>query len=273
MAGEKNAYRVSDTLVNVNGILYPITHNFIVKEVEQEADWLDDFDGAILECYNCFGWGTEGITTVMGSHNIASSVSMSVTFAVNNLNYKFEPWSIGGSTYYDLYGDSVGWEFAGYTWTGPDDASDFDRYTEITGFIIGGMEPFQGVADRRSHFGGGNNQIVTLSASTPGSGRAYHVVERWNPSLPRTKDMVFWLYDFSFKSNVYHDSYYGDTMTMYLRVPPNGFPYERVSEYKFDAASSTFPKSDALFLPGQQGRRIISNDYKYAPWERYPHLM
>jgi hypothetical protein len=267
----KRAYRVNDSLVCVNGILYSVTHTFVVKEVETESTWLDEFTGGILECYNCFGWGSMDVITVMGSHRLSETVNMSMIFAVNNLNYKFEPWTIGGNTYYDLYGDSFGWEFAGYTWDSDEEWDDFDRYTEMTGLVIGGKDAiFNGATDRRAHFGGGNNQIITLTASTPSSGKAFHVVERWHNSLARTKDMVMWLYDFSFTSGTYANG----NKTMYYRVPLEGQSGdEERLEYSFQRDGAGFSVSDALFQPGQQGRRIISNHYKEAPWLRYPHLM
>ncbi len=82
--------------------------------------------------------------------------------------------------------------------------------------------------------------------------------------------MVAWIYDFSFKSEAGTNG----GKTMYYRAPLEGQSgYEERLEYSFQKDGSTYPVSDALFQPGQQGRRIISNHYKEAPWLRYPHLM
>jgi hypothetical protein len=145
----------------------------------------------------------------------------------------------------------------------------------MTGLMIGGMESaFYNAADNRAHYGGGNNKIVTLSTSTPSTGRAFHVVERSKPSLERTKDMVFWLYDFSFTSQKVIDSDGDEHMTMYYSYPPDASPAQEIRmSYSFQTDGSNYPISDELFQPGQQGRRIISNSFKDAPWLRYPHLM
>jgi hypothetical protein len=61
---------------------------------------------------------------------------------------------------------------------------------------------------------------------------------------------------------------------MYYSYPPGAFPAEekRLS-YSFQTDGSNYPISDELFLPGQRGQRIISNYYKYEPWNRYPDLL
>jgi hypothetical protein len=86
--------------------------------------------------------------------------------------------------------------------------------------------------------------------------------------------MVFWLYDFSFTSQKVIDSDGDEHMTMYYSYPPDASPAQEIRmSYSFQTDGSNFTVSEEVFLPGQQGRRIISNSFKEAPWERYPHLM
>ena len=47
---DRAAFPITDNMVLVQNRLYPVTHKFVVKR--SNPDWLDDFDGEILECYN-----------------------------------------------------------------------------------------------------------------------------------------------------------------------------------------------------------------------------
>ena len=45
----RKGYPVTNELINVGGIKYPVTHKFIVGEIEEEMGSIDTVDGLILE--------------------------------------------------------------------------------------------------------------------------------------------------------------------------------------------------------------------------------
>jgi len=98
------------------------------------------------------------------------------------------------------------------------------------------------------------------------------------PSGAGGKDVVFWLFDYSFASPVSAGS---------ISLTPRGGPWipweERLTSGNFQTFLQNSPTdphlaqnwqvNDDLFTPGQSGIRLISRKYWDAPWERYPHLM
>jgi len=95
----------------------------------------------------------------------------------------------------------------------------------------------------------------------------------WDPVGPMPqRDYVFWLY-----SNIGFGDEYSflswDRVPVEVHIPPFSNLNNSVVPWISGFSWGRVPQNDNLFLPGQQGVRIISNDWKYAPWERYPHLM
>lgn len=237
-------YEKSALMVKKQNILYPVTHLFVVKEEEVEADWLDEFDGQILECYNYFSYGTgDYIQPPMGSRQ-GGSINVSMTFACINLESIYD----GIPGLLDRYtGDQFGMAFQRCNASG-EPVPPYD----ITGWLIGHTSPYSNYSGY--HYAG-KKEIVTMSAGSPGGifGKL-DGVGGWLPLDKRSKDLVFWLYACQIT----------DTTTEYAD--------DMDTNYTFNPATSTYPHSDELFLPGQRGYRIISNKWKYAPWERYPAL-
>ena len=112
----------------------------------------------------------------------------------------------------------------------------------------------------------------------------YYWYEDWfgdkHPSRPQN-DYVFWLY----KNSGYGWDYdwtaldWSSTrVDVEVHIPPfsnfqnnmHVIPHTAVSSFN---TWNSVPRNDNLFSEGQVGLRIISNRWKYAPWERYPHLV
>jgi len=277
---------MSTNLVRVGNQLHPITHTFVVRErYEQPAP---PPTPAILECYNTF-WQGLNISRAgvgMSAPLPQTQLSISITFAANNLNWERREWWPGNPQFgHELHGDTFAFAAVSYAANG---WQRMGRAGLVVGGLpdaLGGSAPYPGV----SHFGGGNNQIVTLSFDSPTEG-----VQLINPdlgqrfNLPRQRDMVFWLYDFRVNSS---------NTNFFSIIPRNVTPAQlqanpslRLGQGSFKdflaedsdhpyiampglGLGSPIPISDDLFQPGQQGMRIISSNYADAPWLRYPHLM
>jgi len=271
--------------VHRNNVLYPINEAYIVKE---EPEWVDQFEGKILECYNTFYWGLP-LVRQMGSHYIGST-SGHATFATLNVSYYLEAYDIFGDGQYisyDLYGDSFGWMWRAYN--SDESSGNYPDYYQTTGLIIGGINPRDIVAPNQvsQYDGNPGKEIITKTFVNPtgkaGSDMIEQIDSYWFPwnwsSRPRPKDMVCWIYDFSFQTVPHHDDYYGDSGLLAMRDQSNWGSWNYIWQGTFNAETARdnnnniIPHSDATFLPGQSGMRIISNDWKYAPWERYPHLI
>jgi len=147
---------------------------------------------------------------------------------------------------------------------------------------------------RIDQFTGGNNEKQTVSYHSPSRGIGEYVpghswtrnaattseagLTGWRWGLgPGGKDVVFWLFDYSFDSPETAGS---------ISLSPRGswIPWEdRLTSGSFQAFLQNGPRdphlaqnwqiNDDLFTPGQSGTRLISRKYWDAPWERYPHLM
>jgi hypothetical protein len=89
------------------------------------------------------------------------------------------------------------------------------------------------------------------------------------------EDFVCWLYSFSVSG------YSTDTTGIHF-VEPGSFPLpneKRITSWPSPRVGGAFnplqnfARSDALFLPGQRGVRVLSEKWRESPWERYPHLL
>jgi hypothetical protein len=276
-------FLVTDDFVKIGNIAYPITHSFIVGE-----RWVhDSCEPAILECYNTM----PPMRPLNTSHSAFSSnygvVSGTFTFACNNmtdshclfvgqLSHEYGgSWAIE----YDLVvigaTPSGIWQDTSSPWYNPD----FTARQTV----------------RIDQFAGENNKKITLAYHSPSRGTGEYVsgnnwtrndantseagLYGWNwPSGVGEKDVVFWLFDYSFVS-----PRAAETITLVPRGSP-WIPWQdRLTSGSFQDYIKNSPTdphlaqnwqvSDDLFLPGQSGRRLISRKYWDAPWERYPHLM
>ena len=100
------AFPVVHRFVKASERLHPVTHSFIVKRGEGgEYDWLDDFQGEILECYNSFSIGHPRSLGPIGFGTLGGHVSFEMTYAVINLEHRSAVnWN--GNT--ESWGDSFG---------------------------------------------------------------------------------------------------------------------------------------------------------------------
>jgi hypothetical protein len=281
---DKTAFRVNNSLVNVGGVLYPITDSFVVRETNGillpektlfpvtdkfviGQDALEQYTGLIYEFYNTMPWGSEsyGMSTHMWFRMACAYINFaSITYDLGG-GFIFTEEDTFGLTFQlvnaigenTLYGgplDGMNWDDreayirarrGGYG--AAVSASTPYRYGS---YSAGGFTPD---AIQPNTYVGTECEFVSLEGSgeTSGSGETWEfgwmgAIFTGNCIYPseRSRDMVMWFYDLAYDTGVWQ--YEMDTV---------GIP------------------NDALFLPGQTGWRKISNHYKYAPWERYPHLM
>ena len=257
-------------LIRVGAQLHPITNTFIIRERPNLSA------PAILECYNTM----PPIRPLNTSHMAFSSnfgvVTESFTFACNNITDAHCIWT-----------GQLSHEYGG-NW-----AIEYDLL--VLGAMPGGIWHGPRSIVRIDQFTGGNNTKRTLSYHSPSRGTGEYVPgHNWTRNSAGTeeaglsgwgwprgedgKDVVFWLFDYSFDSPVTAGS---------LTLTPRGsswVPWEqRLTSGNFQTFVQNSPwdlhlahiwqVSDDLFLPGQSGTRLISRRYWDAPWERYPHLM
>ena len=255
--------------------LYPITNKIVV----QRDTTLDKYDGDILECYNIFPWGWTDMPP------IASSMSISMALAFIN----FE----GASARYRQ--DSFGAVFQRLNVEGENSVhrpdlsfNEWRAYDLANGGGLGAVvsastpyrfgwhsaEGFTPNMNQPQTFVGTSSNIIELSSSDSLSGAQSVNEFGWmaliftpdffhiRPPSARSKDMVMWCYNLE-----YAYSHFGNTGA-WGTFPPFDFEWSMSPE-----TMPNVPINNNVFLPGQQGRRFISNDFKYAPWERYSHLL
>nr|AXS01382.1 hypothetical protein [uncultured bacterium] len=266
MPSEKKAFAVNSNMVSVHNVLYPVTHKFVVKRHE-EVDEMEQYTGLIYEYYNSMPWGSDSY----GRYTAAS-----MRMACSYINFTSVTYDFGGGFSYteedsfgltfqlvNQYGENslYGGPLSGMGW------SELEAYSSARrggyGAVISASEPYQygsygssgfiPDAYQPSTYTGSGCNYVSLS----GGGSASGANNTWEFGFlgcvftgnlmyigDRAKDMVMWFYDLAYDIGGYH-----------YELDTTGIP------------------NDAVFLPGQSGMRKISNHYKYAPWERYPHLV
>ena len=307
------------TFVKKGGNLYPVTHKFVTKV---EDNWLDGFQGGILECYNSlpllnWGWsdptGHEGSRAGTPNGLMYGTRTINFTFANRNFatdtTHPWLPWSSVNDvlgiylTYRDENNETAIW--TGGSWEdmiyhylangggrgiciSPYQTTDFffaydtDRW--------GNPIPY-GNPQRMpvAHTAPNSNGIVRLTDTistdaVPGTfGFYYEMIQRNNifPS-DRSKDMVLWIYQCDIEgghnietinTGIFDPSYLND-----WNAAENRFDF-KIREYPPNPLNwawfmgTTYHIDDDISTPGSTAIRLISNQYKYAPWERYPHLL
>ena len=253
------AYSVTDDFVKIGNMAYPITHSFIVGERWAEPDWIDTFDGLILECYNCAAF--------LPAARPGSTYSMYCAHTHINGAYPLSPQ-------YNIWAGQWVWDEREGRWV-----EDFINYvsTNNTGLAIGSISSVQGwniISATRSILNIEYRGIPYFPDTSPGFLRAYDpaTVGAGNPlRLPNPYmdgDYVFWLYA---NNGEFRD---WDGVNISIQIPPfYNFhnPGARPSHANI-IGTDLENVNDDVFQPRSTGLRIISNRYKYAPWERYPHL-
>jgi hypothetical protein len=248
-----NAFPVTHRFVKSNGRLFPVTHSFVVKRGEGsgEDDLLDDFQGEILECYNAWSIGHPRRLGIGPSIGTIGTCSYEMTYAVINLEHRVVNFGFGPEYYGDGFGPVFQRVVGGEGWW---EAA--PPYSGI-GWAISTMPAFHHIPDSPQLIFRTMQSVTSLSVTISGGTVMRVGGFGWWPDWigQRNKDKVFWLYK-------------------YRETTPGGI-------FEFDPAllspsvNTTWgvPSSDELFQPGQSGFRLISNQWKYAPWERYPHLL
>jgi hypothetical protein len=264
--------------------IYPITNKFVVRT--DTGDWLESFQGSILECYNTLPWESD---SAFVDGRIWGTRYYKIICAYRNFQsytYAFPEDPSWIWTEADSFGicdqlvnveseNSNGGE--GITWE--------EEWAAMGGYGIMASAYWDSWVQGSyvqpiSKIGSNSPGVITMESSgySPGKDIAPHLGFMWDLSigdcLPlewRTKDMVFWLYlvdmhggmaggDWDMDGNILDPrpaiSLYIDPGTYY---DPNN-PYSHIIF------------NDGLFAPGDQGYRMISNQFKNAPWERYPNL-
>jgi len=271
--------------------LHPITDTFVVRK------GLDPGAPAILECYNT----PPPLSPLAMSRAAFSSnygeVNEAYTFACNNItenHCRFDgqlSHEYGGNwrIEYDLL---VFGRLPSGIWQDPNDPWYNPNFTDRQ--IV-----------RIDRFAGGNNEKKTISYTSPSRGgppEDFNDRNNWTRNSATTseagltgwawppvgadgKDVVFWLFDYSFSSPVYVDDWGRLNSPIWLR--PRNVPWWDYDSDRFSGSFQQFLQnsptdphlsrnwqvSDDLFLPGQSGTRLISRKHWDKPWERYPHLM
>ena len=265
--GVKNAFLVNENLVKVNNSLYPITHRFVVKP----SNW--EFEGAILECYNCFASLRPGGGMGM---NQGGGHRFEITFANtrfvgggHQLSPAYMVWEGEWSLFASPSGNGWVWlrDVERNTGTGIGQSINpgyQDIFNQVTTLTYHGIPRFPGESIEQPILG----QRATF-------GIYYWYLDWWpQPPFPN-HDYVFWLYLNSGWGYEYNFPEWSE-VPVEIHIPPWENMNIRFHVIPHSAAPNIWadvPRNDDLFLPGQQGLRVISNQWKYAPWERYPHLM
>ena len=272
----------NQNLIRSGNQLHPITHTFVVRRA------LDPAAPAILECYNAMPPLRPLNTSHMAFSSNFGVVSETFTFACNNITDSHCIWTgqlsheYGGnwSIEYDLMvlGATPGgiWQDPNSPWYNPNftvrQTVRIDQFTSGNNnkVTLAYNSPSRGSAEFNDRHNWTRNAATTSEAGLTGWG--------WPPHGAGGKDVVFWLFDYSFDSPVSAGS---------ISLTPRGVPWipweDRLPRGNFQTFLRNSPTdphlaqnwqvSDALFSPGQSGIRLISRRYWDAPWERYPHLM
>ena len=265
------AYPVNDNFVKVGKFLYPITHSFVVGE-----SWILDPEApAILECYNIIPPLRPLNTSHMEFSTHYGTVSETFTFACNNL-----------TSAHCIFTGQLSHEYGG----------NWGIETDL--LVIGNLPGNIRTPARIEQFYGGNNQKTTLTYVSQSRDEGFiGGIPRWTrndaqtleagltgwawPTIGLQKDVVFWLFDYSFESNEYPTVSFPTISLM----PRNSFlPIEdRLFSGNFQEFLQNSPTdphlaanwevSNDTFSVGERGIRLISRKYWNAPWLRYPHLM
>ena len=274
------------SLIGTLNQLHPITNTFVVR---REPDLRVP---AILECYNAMPPLRPLHTSHMAFSSNFGVVSESYTFACNNITDAHCIWN--GQLSHEYGGNwSIEYDLA------------------VFGAIPSGLfqdpnspwfDPSRQIV-RIDQFTGGNNEKKIISYHSPSRGTVEYVPRHnwtrnaattdeaglsgwnWPQSGAGGKDIVFWLFDYSFSSHMLLDTWGRPSASIRLR--PRNVPWWDDSSDLFSGNFQEFLQNsptdphlaqnwqvnDDLFLPGQSGIRLISRKYWDAPWERYPHLM
>ncbi len=247
--------------------LFPVTLKFVVKPHSEYIEELEKYTGLIIEYYNTMPWSSE---------SYGMSIAMSVRMACSYINFASRTYDLGGSPFTEQ--DEFGLTFQRVNYIGENTVyggyvEDWTLEQEIDyeiangggkGVVVSAAQPYryggwsifhgnyQNAAQPVTHVGS-SCEFVELSASDSSSGSENTWDFGWMgaiftgnclPVSTRSKDMVMWFYDLAYDTGVWQ--------------------YEMNTEGVPD---------DRLFTPGSRGVRKISNEYKYAPWARYPDLL
>ena len=278
------AFPITDNFVKIGNLAYPIKHSFVVGE-----RWVEDPNApAILECYNTlpFFIGPLNFFPAAPAAGLNKS-TISLTFAHAGL---ITGSVASGFITEHAYGETV----------------------HSNMFIIGQMPPimpsqlmvnYPGTHNIQ-HFSGESKKKTNLAWRTAFDHDLTHLGDlKWNHIRPfeypfmgfgssphpqwwvqGQSDVVFWIFDHAFYSSTYLSWFRLTNRFLHFDTPPyrtQGTFQELLldTQYFFEGHSINHPYfssqyiiSDELFLPGQQGMRIISRKFWNAPWERYPHL-
>ncbi|MDR1559211.1 MAG: hypothetical protein LBS84_05840 [Clostridiales bacterium] len=276
--------RESAMFVKKGAGLYPITHKFIVRT--DTGEWLDKFQGSILECYNTLPWrsdsyfvdgriwGTRYYKFICAYRNFAK-----YTWILEDPpNEPFE-WTEGDAfgicdQLVNIEGENSG---NGATWE--EEWAEMGGYgIMVSGYGEGWVQGSK--VQPITKVGVNSPGVIAMETSgyAPGRDNGAVLGFMWDLSigecLPvevREKDMAFWLYLVDI-----HGGMAGSEWDMEGNIldprPANNLYIDPGAYYDPNNPYSQIIWDDGLFSAGEEGRRMISNQFKRAPWERYPHI-
>ena len=262
------AYPITNNLVRVGNLLYPIKHSFVVGE-----RWVEDPNApAILECYN-FVYRPPPVpqlTHFRTSNNFRASMKYAFSNypTITEFDSLFgRDWTIGphilqylqetrGPDYEPISScglDSVYYGIGYYT-------TDIHEERKVSLPPI--IPPIRTITTQS--WRSPNVGTIVPDPDIPDLviiGDGWFANEGWSnhspPHLaPWGTDFVMWVYDWEWQLD--GEILHFDPIESVKTLPGLGLPYLGIN--------------DDLFLPGQQGARVISRKFWNAPWERYPHL-
>jgi hypothetical protein len=285
---DKKAYPTTHKYVNVNGILYPITHKFIVGEID-----VNPYEGCMLECFNIL---PPFLGTLEQSYNVTGTRSLTMKFAHIGLEGVEWFWDLfpgivaperrSSQDYWNIFFNVDYGTYERNEYRGIDISARFTRNWNMDGFgqpnHIGNMQQFVGrnspgiVNASRTVTTGGNIRFFDESCW---NGLCRPSGNGWTGGVwQRPRDFVFWIYKFRLEGEARGLRAYGSTWDL-----PN---------FIFDPDDPNYitenlPQiDDSLFEVGTYwpdvwagkdgvncGTKVISGKFAEAPWLRYPTLM
>ena len=288
---DKMAFPVTQKYIKRNGILYPVTHKFIVGEME-----VNPYEGTVLECFNTF---PPFLSTTTQSSNCTGTRSMFMKFAYIGLEGVEWFWDMmpglipperrQSEDYWNLFFNVDYGVYEKQEYRGIDISGRFTRDWNLDGF----GQPNQ-IGNMHQTVGRNSPGIVTASRSvTTGGSIRYFNETLWDglcrPSgngwtggtWIRPRDFVIWIYIFRLEGEATGQRAYGNgevwTLPNIIFDPNNDAEFNHTYWGNFD---------DSLFEVGTYwqdtwagregvnwGYKVISKQFAEAPWLRYPSLI
>jgi hypothetical protein len=263
---------------------FPIMNKFVVRT--DTSDWLDSFHGSILECYNTLPWGSDSMFV---GGRIWGTRYYKMIVAYRNLQLTSVEVDPGPPPFYYTEADTFGLmsqltTIEGENTNGGPGSTPEEEFGAAGGYGVMVSSYWdvwvQGTYSQPiSRVESNSPGVITMETTgyAPGVDIHPHLGFLWDLAIGeaiareyRDRDMVFWLYLVDM-----HGGLQGDFDGYYNLIEsyPAASLYIDPGEYYPPMAEHMgIIMDDGLFKPGSTGYRLISNQFKNAPWERYPNL-